>query len=116
MYDTDTVMGAGTFTNIRISTHSAVTIGRDNVIADTNIAGTVTIDANTGTTTISNVTFPGPHGRLSQSARWLDATVSKICAASGSTITGTGTLVYEGLVRTLPFVIIAPTTVQSSAA
>ena len=105
MYDTDTVTGAGTFTNIRVSTHSAADPGRDNVITDTNVAGAVTIDANTERRRSATSPFPGSARAIITVGAGSTATVSKICAASGSTITGTGTLVYEGLVRTLPFVI-----------
>ncbi len=105
MYDTNTVKGAGTFTNLQVSTFNLLTIGRDNLITGTNVAGTVTIDASTGTTTITSVVFTGSPRAIITVGAGSTAVVSSITAPSGSTITGAGSLTYNGGSVAMPYTI-----------
>jgi hypothetical protein len=106
MADTNTITGPGSFGNVRVSDFSTATPGRDNTITDTNISGSVTIDANTETTTISNVNFTGSARAVITVGSGSTAVVTDLCVPNGSTITGAGTLNYEGSVETdRPFYI-----------
>lgn len=105
--DRTTVTGSGTWTDLTVADASDAVQGKDSTIADTNVAGAITISANTERTTIRNVNFLGPARTIISIGSAADASVSRICAASGSSITGSGTLVYEGVVRALPFVIVS---------
>jgi hypothetical protein len=105
MYDTDTVTGPGTYTNIRVSDYSASTQGQANTITATNVTGSVLIDANTATTTISNVDFKGSARTIITVGSGSSAVVSHLCAAAGSNITGAGKLTYDGVDVTMPFTV-----------
>jgi hypothetical protein len=105
MYDTDTVTGPGTFTNLTIADLNANNPGQDNTITDTNIAGVVTVSASTEDTTISNVNFTGTARAVITIGASANATVTDLCVPNGSTITGAGTLTYEGSGQSLPYTI-----------
>jgi hypothetical protein len=104
MYDTHTVTGPGTFSNITTDTLTNTTT-RDNTVADTNVSGAVALGASTGTTTIDNVNFTGAARAVITVATGSAAIVTDLCVPDGSTITGAGTLTYEGSGQSLPYTI-----------
>jgi len=69
---------------------------RNSTITDTNVAGVVTVSADVKDATISNVNFTGSARAVITIGANSDATVDDLCVPNGSTITGTGTLTYEG--------------------
>jgi hypothetical protein len=113
MHDTHTITGGGTFTNVQVcggvcgGNFSGNVIARDNTITNTNISGTVTVAASTGTTTISNVRFTGAGRAVITVGTGSTVNATSLCTPSGSTVTGTGTFNYNGTPRTLPYT--APT-------
>jgi hypothetical protein len=105
MYDTGTATGPGTFANIAVADFNANNPGQDNLITDTNVSGTVAISANTEDTTIANVNFTGTARAVITIGASANAIVSDLCVPNGSTITGAGTLTYEGSGQSLPYTI-----------
>jgi hypothetical protein len=107
LHDRSTVTGPGTFANIVVADHSANTPGANSTITDTTVTGTVTVNANTENTTVSNVNFTGSARAVITIGASADATVDDLCVPNGSTITGTGTLYYEGdpTPKSLPYTI-----------
>ena len=105
MYDTNKITGPGTFTNVEVKDLNANNPGRFNTITDTNISGVVAIDANTENTTIRNVNFIGSPRAVITIGSGSTVAASNLCVPSGSTITGTGSLIFNGASRALPFTI-----------
>jgi hypothetical protein len=104
--DRSTVSGPGTWGNLAVEDASAVIQGKDSTITDTNVSGTVAVGANTDRTTISNVNFTGTTRAIVTIGSSATVTMTDICAPSNSTVTGTGTLTYEGSTRTLPYTLV----------
>jgi hypothetical protein len=107
--DTDTVTGPGTFTNLATADPAGATVGQANTVMQTNVAGVLTVGANTATTTVSNVKFTGAARAVITIGSGSKVVASQLCVPSGSTITGSGTLTFNGTARSLPFTI-SPTT------
>jgi hypothetical protein len=109
MHDTNTVTGPGTFTNVTTADMTAVDASvlqaGDNTVTDTNIAGVLAVAADTGTVTVDNVNFTGSARAVITVASGSAAVVTDLCVPDGSTITGAGTLTYEGSGESLPFTI-----------
>jgi hypothetical protein len=109
MHDTNTVTGPGTFTNITtadlVAVDTSVLQADNNVVTDTNVSGAVAITANTGTVTVNNVNFTGSARAVITIGSGSAAVVTGLCVPNGSTITGAGTLTYEGDSESLPFTI-----------
>jgi hypothetical protein len=105
LHDRNTVTGPGTFATLVVADHSANAPGANSSITNTNVSGSVTINANTESTTISNVNFTGSARAVITIGSSADATVDDLCVPNGSTITGTGTLTYEGGSQSLPYTI-----------
>ena len=103
--DRSTVTGPGTWTDLAVADASTAVQGKDSTITDTNVAGTIKVSANTERTTIRNVNFLGSAREIISIGSAADANVSRICAADGSVIAGTGSVVYEGVAVTLPYIL-----------
>jgi hypothetical protein len=82
-----------------------VPTARNSTITDTNVSGVITVSANTEGTTVSNVNFTGTARAVITVGASADVTVTDLCVPNGSTITGTGTLTYEGSGQSLPYTI-----------
>ncbi len=78
-------------------------VGRANTITDTNVSGSIAVGGYAGTTTISNVNFSGAARAVITIDTGSTAVITDLCVPDGSTITGTGTLTYEGSSESLPF-------------
>jgi hypothetical protein len=107
MLDTITVTGPGSWYNPHIAAVKADTGATlnptDNTITDTHVHGFITVGDNAIRTTISNVDFRGDTARtILTVGAGTTVTMKDICARSGSTITGAGTVVYEGASWSLP--------------
>jgi hypothetical protein len=108
MIDTHTLTGPGTFSNVAVGLGGAVpsnAVARDNTVTDTNVSGAIAIGASSGTTTIANVNFTGAARAVITIATGSTAIVTDLCVPDGSTITGAGTLTYEGAGQSLPYTI-----------
>jgi hypothetical protein len=88
-----------------LCTWTAGPSAKDNTITDTNVSGVVTTGEYTGTLTIDNVNFTGSTRAIVSIADGSTVVMSDICAPANSTVTGTGTLTYEGEGRSLPFTL-----------
>jgi hypothetical protein len=97
MHDTVTAIGPGTWAGIAVADFNANNPGRNNTVTDTQVSGVIAIDADTENTTVSNVNFTGSARAVITIGANSDATVTDLCVPDGSTITGTGTLTYEGV-------------------
>jgi hypothetical protein len=78
---------------------------RNSIVTDTTLTGSVAIGEYVRGTTISNVDFTGSARAVITVGDNSDVTVTDVCVPDGSTITGTGTLIYEGSAESLPFTI-----------
>lgn len=105
MYDRGTISGPGEFHDVSVESYSAAVPGRGNLIADTHVAGKVRVNASTGTTTIRNVSFGGARRTIIEVESGSKVLASSLCAASGSVISGKGTVILDGKVAPLPYVI-----------
>lgn len=76
-----------------------------NRILDTSIHGNVEIGANAKGTVIRNVNFSGAARPIIHVGSGSDVVVDAICAPSGSTITGQGSVTYQGRLVPLPYTI-----------
>jgi hypothetical protein len=103
--DQSTISGPGTWVNVLVEDASAIVPGRNSTVTDTNVSGVVTVSANTENTTVLNVNFTGSARAVITVGSGSTATVDDVCVPNGSTITGSGTVTYEGSVRTLPYTI-----------
>jgi hypothetical protein len=110
MLDTNTATGPGAFNLIRIL-RATMDGGAGylnpiaNTVTNTNVSGTVELGLNATSTAISNVNFTGAARAVVTVDSGADVTVTDICAPNGSTVTGTGTLTYEGASQALPYTI-----------
>jgi hypothetical protein len=115
LLDTNTLTGPGTWYNPQLNgvtatflpggTPTKTLYPNDNTITDTNISGFVTVGAGATNTVISNVNFTGTARAVITIGTSADVTATDLCVPDGSTITGTGTLTYDGVSRTLPYTI-----------
>jgi hypothetical protein len=105
LHDRSTVTGPGTYSELVVADYNTNVPGANSSIVNTNVAGAVTISADTEGTTISNVNFTGSARAVITIGSSADATVDDLCVPNGSTITGTGTLTYEGGSQSLPYTI-----------
>lgn len=109
MHDTNTVTGPGTFTNITTTDvtagDSSVLQADNNLVTDTHVAGTIAIGDDTGTLTATNIEFTGAARAVITVGSGSAAVVSDLCVPDGSTITGAGTLTYEGSSESMPYTI-----------
>ena len=109
LHDTDTLSGPGTFSDVQVARASGATLAQNNTIADTNLSGSVTLNASTGITTIRNVNFTGAARTIISIGSGAKAFVSQLCAPAGSAVTGPGTLTMNGVAVTLPYTISSAT-------
>jgi hypothetical protein len=119
MLDTITVTGPGTWTNLTakaVKTMSGNYIyPQANVIRDTHVRGLVDLGPNATGTTIENVNFSvGPARVIVQVNGSSSVTISRICAPPGSSIAGTGTVIYQGQRVTLPYKLGSANACQST--
>jgi hypothetical protein len=108
--DTNRITGPGIFGSVIIKdcteaspcNGNAALSGRNNVIDDTNVSGTVAINADTENTTISNVNFTGSARAVITVGANSTATVDDLCVPNGSSITiaSGGSVLYEGETKT----------------
>jgi hypothetical protein len=109
IHDTDTVTGPGSWYQIgiagRVTNNSTVINAKDNAVTDTHVHGTIVIGDNSTGTVVDNVDFTGSARAIITVASGADVTVTDLCVPNGSTITGTGTLTYEGSSESLPYTI-----------
>jgi hypothetical protein len=107
--DTTTVTGPGTWNNItftRVPLNGGGYVNpNDNTVTDTRVAGIVQVGQDATGTVINNVEFTGTARAVITIGTSSDVTVTDLCVPNGSTITGTGTLTYEGAAQTLPYTI-----------
>jgi hypothetical protein len=82
-----------------------VPTARDSNVINTNVAGTVAISTDVKGIMVSNVNFTGSARAVITIGDNSTATVDDLCVPNGSTITGTGTLTYEGGSQSLPYTI-----------
>jgi hypothetical protein len=106
--DTNTLTGSGTWTNITVDRIVSRTAGvyapcADNVIRDTHIAGKVTVNGECSDTTLDKVFFTGTARNVLEVEVGANVTITGICAAVNSTITGGGDVTMDGTALTLPF-------------
>lgn len=103
--DTNTATGPGTYTNLTIADGEGATGCTANTVTNTNVSGVVTVNGSCGTTTISNVNFTGSARAVITIGSGSTVAASNLCVPDTSTITGTGTLTYDGAGKTLPYTI-----------
>jgi hypothetical protein len=77
----------------------------DNTVTDTRVSGIVEIGQDATGTVIDNVEFTGAARAVITIGASSAVTVTDLCVPNGSTITGTGTLTYEGSSQSLPYTI-----------
>jgi hypothetical protein len=111
MLDTMTLTGPGTWANINIarvqidSGSDAYVNPNDNTVTDTRVSGVIAVGQDATGTVISNVDFTGSLRAVITIGASSAVTVTDLCVPNGSTITGSGTLTYEGSSQSLPFTI-----------
>lgn len=101
MHDTNTLTGLGSWNNVNIVNNpiavGGTVHGRDNTITDTHINGIVDVNSNVSNTTITNVDFSGGGSRnILTVGTGSDVHLTNICVLAGSTMTGAGTVTYNG--------------------
>jgi hypothetical protein len=109
MLDTNTATGPGAFNSIQIS-RAAIDQGGYiipiyNTITDTNVSGVIAIGQDSTGTVVDNVNFTGAAREIVTIGDSATVTMLDICAPANSTVTGTGTLTYEGATQSLPFTL-----------
>jgi hypothetical protein len=105
LVDTDTATGPGVWPALEVGTGYGTTTCTANKITNTNLSGAITVAANCGTTTIANVNFTGAARPVITIGTGSTVTASALCVPAGATITGSGTLTYDGAAKTLPYTI-----------
>jgi hypothetical protein len=112
LHDTNTATGLGAYADVsirpvQIYQSSSYIQPKDNKILDTHVSGKVTISANSGSTTISNVSFTGLSRAVVDVGAGSVVNMSALCVPSGSQVTGSGAAYMNGQRLTLPFVLSA---------
>jgi hypothetical protein len=112
LHDTNTATGPGVFADVsvrpvQIYQSSSYIQPKNNKILDTNVSGKVAISPNSGSTTISNVSFTGSSRVVVDVGAGSVVNMSAICVPSGSQVTGAGTAYMNGQMLTLPFIFSA---------
>jgi len=117
LHDTNTATGEGTYSKIYIrpeclySGTSYCVNGKipakNNTVKDTNVTGDITIDADSGTTIVSNVNFGSVARTILKVAVGTSTDVSKLCVAAGSKVEGLGAVKINGQTVSLPFTFLA---------
>ena len=109
MLDTNIATGPGSWYELRIDPKPLDQGGSispvDNTVTDTRVHGVVAVGAGATGTVISNVEFTGSARAVITIGTGSAVTVTDLCVPNGSTITGTGTLTYEGSGQSLPYTI-----------
>jgi hypothetical protein len=109
LLDTSTVTGPGSWKQVVIApvpTDQGTFINpNDNNIVDTNVHGSVEIGTDAARTVIRNVNFTGNARKIISIGARSDLAVENICAPTGSTIEGSGSVVYQSRLVTLPYVL-----------
>jgi hypothetical protein len=103
--DQTTLYGPGTWANVSVEDASAVVQGQSSVVRDTNVSGTVTLASGTESTTISNVRFTGTARAVITNSGATGTVITNLCVPDGSSIAGSGTVLYQGVSQSLPYII-----------
>jgi hypothetical protein len=79
---------------------TVTTTGQDNTIENTNVSGSIEVQSDVERTVINNVNFTGSARAVITIDSNSDVTIDDLCVPNGSTINGTGTLIYKGTTYT----------------
>jgi hypothetical protein len=110
MLDHTTITGPGSWYTVAsasiVTNPGGVTVNPiNNTVRNTQVRNIIEIGANSTGTVIDNVNFTGSARAVITIGGGADVTVTDLCVPNGSTITGTGTLTYEGGAQSLPYTI-----------
>lgn len=109
LLDSSTLTGPGSWygpTIVPARTDQGTYINpKDNQILSTHVHGSIEIGPDASGTRITNVDFTGSARNIIRIGANSDLVIEDICAPAGSTITGTGIVIYESNRVALPFTI-----------